>query len=54
MEDMEEIISQKCAETINKFKDICVLKFEDVPIIELYMPLNAKDKVKKLISLLKN
>ena len=50
----DEILSPKLANLIEKNKDIAVLKFEDVPIIELYMPLNAKDKVKKLISLLKN
>ena len=31
----EEIVSPKCAEVLNKYKDISVLKFEDVPIIEL-------------------
>ena len=31
----EEIVSQKCAQVLNKYKDMCVLKFEDVPIIEL-------------------
>ena len=50
----DEILTEKLANIIEKNKDFTVLKFEDVPIIEMYMPLNSREKVKKLISLLKN
>ncbi len=49
----EEIISPKCAETINKHKDICVLKFEDVPIIVLNLKsMSMQEKLDFVINFL--
>lgn len=49
----QEIISPKCADTITKYKDICVLKFEDVPIISIDLKnMTATNKLDFLINFL--
>ncbi len=50
----DEIMSERLAKLIEENKDVAVLKFEDVPIIELDLHLSPLDKVKWLINLLKN
>ena len=47
-------MSERLAKLIEENKDVAVLKFEDVPIIELDLHLSPLDKVKWLINLLKN
>ena len=50
----QEIISQSCANVLATYKDIAVLKFEDVPIIELNLKnLPMQDKLDFLIKFLK-
>lgn len=50
----DEIMSERLAKLIEENKDVAVLKFEDVPIIELDLHLSPLDKVKWLINILKN
>ena len=50
----DEIMSERLAKLIEENKDVAVLKFEDVPKIELDLHLSPLDKVKWLINLLKN
>ncbi len=49
----DEILSERLAGLIENNKDRAVLKFEDVPIIEINLQMSVIDKVKTLISMLK-
>lgn len=50
----DNILSEKLAKLIELNKEKCVLRFEDVPIIDIYLTNNTLEKVKTLISMLKN